>query len=286
MDLSYHRPSTLEEAQTLLAQTPGAVFVAGGTDLFVQRQARKIQGPIISLRGIDELRGIEQKDDLMIMAGEPLTRIMQHETIQRDYPALVRSIEVLGSHQIRNVATLGGNLCNASPGADTAPPLIVYGARARIRGRPDSDGNRCRSVAITEFFAGPGETCLQPGEILEGVVLDEPGPDLRSSFIRQGRVKMDIAIASLAVAFEWDGAKATGIRIAAGAVAPVPLRLTRTEAQLEGSSLDADVLARASVTAMDEVQPIDDIRASAEYRRDLIGVFVRRAVRAALEERR
>jgi len=283
MQADYHQPQTLAEAQALLAACPDAVLTAGGTDLYVQRRANGVQGPLISLRGIAELRGIHEKQDLMIGAGATLTEIQGSTRIQRDYPALIRSIEVLGSHQIRNVATLGGNLCNASPGADTAAPLIVYGARLKACGGNGEDSCTCREIAITDFFEGPGRTSLRPDEILRGILLDPPSARLRSGFQRLGRIQMDIAIASLAVAFEWDGGQASRMRVAAGSVAPVPLRLQATEDMLEGTALDPETLNKASTVAAAEVTPIDDIRASAAYRRELIAVFVRRAVRSALE---
>jgi aerobic carbon-monoxide dehydrogenase medium subunit len=283
MQAAYHQPKTLEEAHAIMATCPDAVLMAGGTDLLVQRRAQNKVGPLISLRGIDELRGIHEKKDLMIGAGTTLTEIADNAIIRHAYPALVQSIEVLGSLQIRNVATLGGNLCNASPGADTAAPLIVYGARVKVCGGKESANCSCRSIAITDFFRGPGRTSLESGEILRGIVLDKPASELRSCFLRLGRIKMDIAIASLAVAFEWDGGMARRLRVAAGSVAPVPLRLSETEALLEGTALDADTLKSASAVAAAEVSPIDDIRASASYRRELIAVFLRRAISSALQ---
>ncbi len=283
MQADYHQPDTLEEAQALLAECPDAVLTAGGTDLLVQRRASGAQGPLISLRGIAELRGIHESHDLMIGAGTTLTEILDSARMQGDYPALIQSIEVLGSHQIRNVATLGGNLCNASPGADTAAPLIVYGARLKACSAGGGDSGACRTIAITDFFEGPGRTSLRPGEILRGILLDPPSPRLRSGFQRLGRIQMDIAIASLAVAFEWDGGQARQVRVAAGSVAPVPLRLQATEEMLEATALDPETLNKAATVAAAEVSPIDDIRASAAYRRELIAVFLRRAIRAALE---
>jgi carbon-monoxide dehydrogenase medium subunit len=275
----YHRPSTLDEAFRLLAESAGARLIAGGTDLLVQMKKRRDPGPpaLISLRGIEELRRIDADKSIRIGSCAPLDEVARHPKVKEWFTALAHSIDVLGSRQIRNVATLGGNLCNASPGADTAPPLLVYGAHIEVRAVGGT-----RSIPVDEFFVGPGQTSLGPGEIVSAVVIDRPSTYTRSVFVRKGRVMMDLAIASLAVLFEMDGGICRGARVAAGAVAPVPLRLKRVEALMEGSSLDDATLSRAQALAGVEISPITDLRSTEEYRRDLIGVFLGRAVRQLL----
>lgn len=276
-DYAYHRPTTIDEVLSLAAANPGATFVAGGTDLMVQLRKRKRTAPpaMISLRRVDALRGIDRGPPLRIGAAATLTELLATDGVRTTFPALAASIDVLGSRQIRNVATLVGNLCNASPGADTAPPLLVHGARVRIAG-PAGE----RELPIDELFLEPGKTALVPGEIVTAVLVDDPAPNARATFLRRGRVKMDIAVASVAVLVELDGDRCTRARVAAGAVAPVPLRLRETEAILEGSRLDEDTLARAEAVARAEVSPITDIRSTADYRRNLVGVFVKRAARS------
>ena len=180
----------------------------------------------------------------------------------------------LGSVQIRNAATIGGNLANASPCADTAPPLIALGASARIAGRSGA-----RACALEDFFKAPGESAAAPDELLTALALPPPRAGWRSRFLRQQRVYMDLAQASVAVAIELDGDACVDLRIVAGAVAPTPLRLRDAEAVLRGQRITPALLERARAVAAAEVRPISDVRASEAYRRHLVGVFVRRAVR-------
>lgn len=280
---AYHKPTTLAEALALRAATPAAMFVAGGTDLLVQlkKRTRKTPPALISLRSVMELAVIETDEAgrIRIGAGVPLTDIAQHQQIRERYPALVDSIDVLGSHQIRNVATLGGNLCNASPGADTAPPLLVHDARVEV-----CSATAIRELALDSFFTGPGTTALKPDEILTAVVLDPPPAGARAVFLRKSRIKMDIATVCLAALVAVAGDTLERVRLAAGAVAPVPLRLTAAEAILQGNRLDEHRLDAASEAAMAQVAPITDLRSTEEYRRHLVGVFVERAVQQAVAE--
>lgn len=274
---SYQRPTTLEDALACKLEG-GASLIAGGTDLVVHSRGRISDTPMISLRAIPELATIVDGDTLRIGATAPLADVGAHPRVCAMFPSLVDAIAVIGSRQIRNVATVGGNLCNASPGADTAPPLITFGARVELacpEGR--------REVAVEDFFTGPGETRLTENEIMTAILLDDPRPSARSVFLRKGRIKMDIALASLALLVELDGRTCRSVRIAAGAVAPVPLRLTKTEAALTGREIDDATINAACEVARSEVRPIDDIRTTAEYRRALIGVFLERGLREVLE---
>lgn len=280
MSYGYHRPSTLDEAFRLAAEIPGATYVAGGTDLLVQMRNGRPEPPaLISLRRVTELGGIESSSRVRIGAAVPLSDVQVHPVVAERFPALVESIASLGSRQIRNVATVGGNLCNASPAADTAPPLLVYGASVELR---DTHGSR--EMTLEEFLLGPGQTALRPGEILTAVLLGPPAEGTRSVFLRKGRVKMDLPIASVAALVERDGATCTRVRIAAGAVAPVPLRLKRSEAEVEGAHLTAEIRARAREAARGEISPITDLRSTEDYRRHLTGVFVERVLERLADE--
>lgn len=275
-DYDYHRPKTLDEAFEARRREPGARWLAGGTDLLVQLKQGRVACPsaLISLRGVSELHGIEQDDGrLRIGALAPLHAIATHPLVKAHFPSLVTSIEVIGSRQIRNVASLGGNLCNASPGADAAPPLLTFDARVELRG-PDGS----RELALDEFFLGPGSTQLAEHEIMSAILLAIPAAGSRSVFLRKARVAMDIATVSVALMVEGDGQRIERAHAAAGAVAPVPLRLRAVEALLADSEPDAELLARAQAVAMEEIAPITDIRASAHYRRKLTGVLLRRSL--------
>jgi carbon-monoxide dehydrogenase medium subunit len=274
MSFEYHQPTTTEEALELATRFPEAEFIAGGTDLMVRmREDRRGPPALISLRRVKELAHIEDGQYLRLGATVPLRDVAAHPVIFANFPALVESIRVFGSPQIRNVATLGGNLCNASPGADCAPPLLIYQARVELC----SNGSR-RELSVEDFILGPGETSLRPGEMLTAILLERPAEGAHSTYLRKGRVQMDLAIASVAALVEMDGPTCIVARLAAGAVAPVPCRLERVEAIIECSDLRVETRALARSAAQTEISPISDVRASAEYRRHLTGVFVERSI--------
>ncbi len=275
---TYHQPASLDDALALLAEQPQARIVAGGTDLMVNLQKRRVQRPpaLVSLRGIDALSRIDLDPDgrLRIGAALCLTDIGAHAEIRAHYPALIEAIHVFGSTQIQNAASLGGNLCNASPVADSAPPLLVYGAQVELVGPAGA-----RTLPLEDFLRGPGETALQPSEVMTAVLLERPAATSRSLFLRLSRVKMDLATVSLGVLVEIDGGTCRRAQLAAGAVAPVPLRLPAAEAVLAGTALDDEVLAEAAAVACAEVSPITDLRSTATYRRAMVGVLLERGVR-------
>ncbi len=249
--------------------------MAGGTDLMADLKRRRMPAPpaLISLRNIEELRRIEVGERIRIGGGVPLADVARHDEIRAALPALVQAIGVLASPQIRNVATIGGNLSNGSPCADTAPPLLVYEASLEL-----SSPTGTRQVALSDFFRGPKMTVREPGEILTAILVPKPSDSARATFANKGRVAMDLSQASLALLVELDGAQCKKARVAAGAVAPTPLRLREVEKALEGSELDADTIARARRLATEEVLPIDDVRSTAAYRRHIIGVFLQRGI--------
>ena len=273
---AYHRPTSLDEALELAAEKPAARFIGGGTDLIVKLRKRPSAAPseLISLRRIDELTRVEElPGGLRIGAGVPLADLAVNSSVCELMPALTEALALFGSRQIRNVATLGGNLCNASPGADAAPPLLVHGARIELRSRTG-----VREVPLSEFFRGPGETALGAGELLTAILIDRPRGPAVSTFLRKSRVSMDLAIASVAVYLEFDGPRCTVARIAAGAVAPTPLRLEAAEQALEGSLLDEDACSAAVLAVDAAIAPISDVRAEEWYRRHLTAVLLKRAL--------
>jgi carbon-monoxide dehydrogenase medium subunit len=274
----YLRPKSLKEALQQKKTIAGAKFISGGTDLLVQIKNRELQPPaLISLRSIPELASIEIKGGARIGALATISDIIQHNELGLNYPVLVEAARRLGSVQIRNVATVGGNLCNCSPSADMALPLLVLEAKVRLR-----TAKARREIQISEFFKGPGKSCLSSDEILTDILLDPPHQKAKATFLKKGRVKMDLAIASLAVLLEMERGKCRKARIAAGSVAPVPLRLYKVEDLFEGAALSKDLVSKAQQLASEIVSPITDIRATEEYRRQIVGVYVRRGLEKIL----
>ncbi len=270
----YHRPRTLDEAARLRERIDGALYIAGGTDVMVRIRNRAVRPTaLISLRAVSELAGIEMGGETRIGAITLVADIAQHAGLRERYPVLCEAAQRLGSEQIRNAATIGGNLCNASPCADLAPALLVLDARAHIWGPTGM-----REVPIAEFFTGPGQTCMGVGELLRGVVLGAPTQGARTAFMKKGRVAMDLATASVAALLQMQGRTCRRARFAAGSVAPVPMRLGAVEALLEGAEVTSMLAVQARELAEQSVKPISDVRSSAQYRRTIVGVYVQRAI--------
>jgi carbon-monoxide dehydrogenase medium subunit len=275
----YYKPISLEEAWEIKKKIPGSLFIAGGTDVLVGIKNNEIHPPaLISLRSIPGLNRIDTGEVIQIGALVTISDIIQAPELKKGFPVLVEAAKNLGSVQIRNVATIGGNLCNGSPCADMALPLLVMEAKVRLQTEKEK-----RELPIDEFFKGPGESCLAPHEILTDILLDLPPNNAKTSFIKKGRVKMDLAVASVAVRLDMQGKRCQKARIAAGSVAPVPLRLSKVETVLEGATITNKHVAEAQRLAGDNIIPITDVRSTEEYRRQITGVLVKRAVERALE---
>ncbi len=289
MRFDYFEPATLEEAGELLREGKGARKpLAGGTDIIIQLRRRVVrtQG-LVNLKRIPELWGWarEPGEGLRLGACTPMRDLETAAAVGERFPSITEALRVVGSLQLRNIASVGGNLCNASPSADTAPPLVALGATASVR-TPES---RLETVPVENFFEGPGASVLGTGGLLLAVEVPEPAPCTGDAFERfTPRSAMDIAIASAAAAVTLDaaGERVAAARIALGAVAPTPVRALRAEEFVLEKELTPDVVARAGRAAMDECQPIDDIRGSAAYRRELVGILVRRVLRQAMERAR
>jgi carbon-monoxide dehydrogenase medium subunit len=279
----YAAPRTLDEAVSLLARAgPAARPLAGGTDLLPQMRYCRIEPPlVVDVKGIPELRRLEcAGDGLHIGAAVPLSNIASHPDVVRLYPVIASSCGLVGSVQIRNRGTLGGNLCNAVPSADTVPGLMCLGARAVLAGPAGR-----REVAVEEVCTGPGETVLGPGELLVEVVVPPPPEGSAASYLRfTPRQEMDIAVAGVASLLAMDGGGLISqARLALAAVAPIPLRARRAEAVLEGQRPTEELIHRAAGEAAGECHPISDVRGSADYRRHLVAVLARRTLRANME---
>ncbi len=277
MSFEYLRPRTLSEAWDLASARPGARFIAGGTDVMVRLREGKVRAPaLISLRAIRELAQIEIGPPLLLGSGVSVSELQANPHLARQLPVLVEATRTLGSVQIRNAATIGGNLCNASPCADLAPPLLVHEARVHLA---SADG--VRELRLEDFFVGPRTSVLRPGEVLHAIVVDTPSTG-RAIFLKKGRVQMDIALGSVAVLLETQGRTCVRARVAAGSLAPMPVRLRDVEKVLEGAELDDRTIATARQAIERDVRPISDVRASADYRRHLAGALLERAVRTLM----
>ncbi|MFA6111773.1 MAG: xanthine dehydrogenase family protein subunit M [Candidatus Latescibacterota bacterium] len=284
--IDYAIPGSVKEAVALLSQGQAEVL-AGGTDLLLRLKADQPTPRLVvdvkRIPGFDELR-FDVRTGLAIGPAVTLAALAGDPVVQRRYPALAQGAGLVGSVQIRNRATLAGNLCNAAPSADTAPPLLVLGARMRLAG---PEGRR--TLALEEFFLGPGENALQPGELVVGIQVPAPRGRSGSAYARHTlREAMDLAVVGVGVALRLAPRRPVceEIAIALGAVAPTPMRATQAEAVLEGEELTPERIAWAAGLAAAQSRPISDVRASAEYRRELVEVLTRRMLEAAVEDAR
>lgn len=281
MRFDYYKPRDIQDAVTFLEKEgAGAQALAGGTDL-IPRIKDRLTYPkyVVNIKGLEQLQGMGVDGDGYRIGS--LTTIRTLETspvIRRRYPALAQAAGVLGSVQIRNIATMGGNLCHAVPSAETAAPLLALDAQANIAG---PHGNR--SVALDQFFLGPRRTVLQPGELLKEIILPSLPERSGSVYIKLGhRQAMDLAIVGVAVFVALDGAgRCSECRIGLGAVAPTPARAKQAEKLLKGEKLTEAAILQAAEIGMGECQPIDDLRASRVYRCEMVKVLTARALNQA-----
>jgi len=253
-----------------------ASYIAGGTDVVVQLRNGKLRKEyLVDISSIPGLRGIREGRGTSLGSLTTIQQIVESTLIARRFPALREAARLFAAWQVRNLATLGGNLCNASPAADMAPPLLVYDASVVAASAEGS-----RRIPISEFFVGPGVTSLKRGELVKEVVL--PSPRGGSAFVKLGRRQASIlAVASAAARLELRGGRIREARLALGSVAPTPLRARRAEDLLKGQKLDVELLRLASQEVRDEVRPISDVRASADYRKEMAAVLSLRALMKA-----
>jgi carbon-monoxide dehydrogenase medium subunit len=279
----YFEPKTLEEAVFLLSRYNGkADVLAGGTDLLVEIKDH-IRAPdyVVNIKKIPDLDRLDYdaKSGLRFGALVTAREIETSAIIPDKYRGLRKAASEIGSIQIRNRATVAGNICRASPSADTLPPLIADGASVKIYG---AQGERI--ILLEQFFTGPGKTILKPNELVTEVTIPPLAPHTGSIYIKHGRRKaMELATVAVAVFLTRDGDTCRDIRIVLGAVAPTPIRAKRAEAALRGQKLDERSIATAADTAMGESRPISDVRGSADYRREMVRVLTRRAIGQAMD---
>ena len=303
----YFKPKTLEESLTLFAKYgEKAKLIAGGTDVIVMiKQKTMAPDVLISLQGIPGLDQIKFNGSLSIGPMVTHRAIEKSEVIRKSFSALTDAADFLGSIQIRNVATIGGNICTAAPSADTATPLLVLGTQVRIKSLKEE-----RTIPIEEFFKGPGKTVLKPGELVKELIIPKPLPNTGSAYYKlQRRLALDLPILGVSVFLSLDKNKVTctdmlctaspissilhkmeedqivckEVRIALGVAAPTPLRVVKAEALLRGKKLSDELLEEVAATASKEAQPRDSIRGEAWYRRDMIRVLVKRMAMKSIE---
>lgn len=276
---SYLKPDSLTEAAAArLDNGPGAYFLAGGTDLLV-RARLKITDLCcaIDLGGINGLEGITLTDGAIFLGSmTKVAQIEKSDLVNKYIPVLAEAAQHLGSPQVRNLATIGGNLCNGSPSADLTPPLIALGASLKVF---STQGEK--TVSVEDFILGPSRTILQPDEILTGITIPLPPQEARFAFLKYSLKKsMDIAVVNMAAMVSLSGDTCTSCKIVLGAVAPTPMRSKQAEAALTGKVLNEENIIKAAEAAAAECSPISDLRCSAEYRRELVHVLVGRTLRS------
>lgn len=280
---TYHCPKTLAEATELLSKygKKGKVM-AGGTDLLVSMKKRKnVPEHIINIKGIEGLEGIhfDGTQGLRIGGLTTIGELERSEILREKSPILWDAVHVMAAPQIRNLGTIGGNLCSAVPSADTAPPLMASGASVTLMG---SGGER--KVMVEDFFEGPGESVLRTDEILIEVLIPNHAQNSGGAYIKlMRRNAMDLALVGVAAHLRLDGDKKAceGVRIVLGAVGPTPLRAPKAEEILFGNEISEDIASEAGEAASQEARPISDIRATEQYRREMIRVLTKRALMEA-----
>ena len=272
-------PRSVEETCALLSKHgQHAQVVAGGTDLFVKmKQRRLVPSVLINIKrisGLDQIR-YDASEGLHIGPLTTIQAIRESALIAKQFPVLSEAAGVLGTEQVRNLGTLGGNLGNASPSAEFAPPLLILGASVRCLGRRGE-----RVVPLDGFFVGPGKSALEADEVITDIQVPNPPDRAQLVYLKHSLRRMDVAMAAAAVMVLLDGDICRDVRIALGAVAPTVFRARGAEQaligkRLNGDSRESELLEEAAQVAVGEARPIDDIRGYASYRRKVVAMLVR-----------
>lgn len=283
--LAFHVPRTVDEAVALLAGDPQARVLAGGTDLIVQmRSGRITPSAVVDLKRIGGLSGVRvDGGGFVIGAATPCTALKQDKALVAAWPGVVEAANLIGSVQVRNRATMAGNLCNASPAADSVPALVAAGATVLVAGPGGT-----RELPVEAIPAAPGRTSLAPGEFVVEIRLPAQAPHGSDAYLRSiPRTEMDIAVvgAGVSLALDADGI-CTAARVSVGAVAPTVLLVEEAGAALVGTRLDDAALERAADAVRAACRPIDDKRGTAGYRTAMAGVLARRTATIAYDRAR
>lgn len=283
LEFEYFTPKTTEEALELLAKyAPDAKLLSGGTDLVPKMKAQALTPKyLINTKDIDELNYIEFDEEKGLSFGTAVTirEVENHPAVQKYFPALYEGAHAIASTQIRNMGTLVGNICNAVPSADSAPGMLVLDAIVHIASKSGK-----RDVPIKDFFTGVCKTVVAPDEMVTGVTIPMPSPGSKSTYLPfTVRKALDLAMVGSAVSMSTEDGKCTDIRIALGAVAVTPKRAYNAEQILLGNTITDELIELAANEAAEhDCAPITDIRATAEYRRHLVYVLTRDAIKACM----
>ncbi|MDR3576108.1 MAG: FAD binding domain-containing protein [Anaerolineaceae bacterium] len=277
--VDYRRADTIQEACTLLEQ-PSTRVLAGGTDILLRLNRSTDPVTLVDITAIQEMTGIRQEQDgIRIGAMTRLADMARAAIFQQPvYRALFQGTIQIGSPQIRNLASIGGNLCNAAPSADTAAPLLALDAQAEITSR------KCiRYIPLAEFFLGPGKTALTQGEMLTSILIPTPAAGSRSVYLKHStRRAMDLAFVGVAVVLQNTAERQTAIALSA--VAPTPIRVSAAEQVInQAKDVTEAILMKAARLSAETARPISDIRSTAAYRGEMINVLTLRALRQIFE---
>ena len=277
----YVAPSKLADATALMAKHAGSArMLAGGTDLLIfMRVGRRTPDVVIDAKKIPELTQLEvASDQLTIGASVTCREIWENAEIAAKFPALIDATTLIGGVQIQGRASIGGNLCNAAPSADTVPAIIAYGATAHI-----ANNSGTRDLPVEEICTGPGQTSLAADEILVNITVPMPPASAGAKFLRFiPRNEMDIAVANVGSYVELDGNNIKSARVAIGAVAPTPLFVEAAGNSLVGKTISDEAIATAAAIAREAASPINDMRGTVEHRKQLVEVLTRRTLNGAI----
>lgn len=278
-EFEYLAPKTLNEALSLLDdyKDKSTRILAGGTDLLVKMKTIDLKTDyLINIKNIPELNFIDTSGGLKIGAAVPLSHLERIEKVKERYPALYEGIKSMAAIAVRNMGTIAGNICNASPAADTVPSLIAYDAEVRLVSKRGE-----RTVSVEDFITGVGKTVIEADELITQVNIPEIKECTGSAFSKKGRVKADIAKINLAVYLEREDNICKDCKIVLGSVAVKAIRAKEAEGLLKGQTVSASLIDKIAKKASEEIKPIDDIRSSVEYRTDIARVMVEDTVRTA-----
>ena len=284
-EFDLHVPADLNEALAALAQNDsggGIMPLAGGTNMIVDLRARTVApSALVSIVKVPGIRGIEIADGRVRMGGRtPVSDMLRHDSLGAVAPSLVESAKVFAGQMVRNTATVAGNICSGSPAADLVPPLLVLDADVTLTSREGT-----RTVALADFYRGYKQMERRSDELLTEVSWAQPTANATNLFYKLARRKGDaITVVGVAVAMSVEAGACRGVRIALASVAPFVTRVNAAEAMLEGETLTPERIEAAARTAMEEVSPIDDVRASAGYRSHCVHALTRRLLTTAWEQ--
>lgn len=284
-DFKYEGVKTVEEACSLLAKYKDkAKVIAGGTDLLnVMKHREVLPHCLISLKNIPGLDSVDYDELQGLRIGALATHqsVADSPVVKRKFGLLATACRQIATPQIRNIATVGGNLCNAAPSADTAPPLIALGAGVKIKGLKGE-----RVVPLEDFFVGPGENVLQTDEILTEIQIANLPPHSAGVYLKlPARTAIDLALVGVATVLTLNAThtKIVDAKIVLGAVAPTPLRARKAEGIIKGETIKDELIEKAAQAAAEEAKPISDVRGSASYRKEMVRVLTKRAIKQAAE---